>query len=721
MSTTSSSGNYTVAGPHTITPTTSAVTALGYAVSTTNGALTVTQASLTVSGSTANNKVYDQTTAATVTGGTLVGVISGDAVTLTQAGNFATANAGTGIAVTANNTKSGADSANYSLTQPTGLSADITPKGLTVSGSTASNKVYDQTTAATVTGGTLVGVISGDAVTLTQAGNFAAVNAGTGIAVTSSDSIGGAQGGNYSLTQPTGLSADIASRSVTLQGKTGLTKFYDGNTDLPAAGYGTLSGLIVGDTVQVQGAATYAAPNAGTQAIIQGSVALMGATAGNYALTWVNGEGTIAPAALTVVANSDARFVVQADSPGYNGVSYRGFVNGETSAVLGGSAVITRSNAGTNGAGNYAGVLVPGGLSAANYAITFVPGNYTIVPANQLLVRLPNVATTYGSSAAYGPVQASYLASDNTTIVDLSGSSSTVDKTVTVIDGAGGTAVFTVAPVNARLSAGGALAVGNYQLGVGQVSATSANFSNNLVVVGAQQVGPKGIKLSASGATKDYDGTASISGLQFSASGLIAGDRATPVGTGEFVSRDAGTGLAYSLTGLRLDGADAGNYFVIGGSSQTGNDGVITPKAVPPPVPVVSKFYDAGAVEGASVDWRCRVAMPLLPQALDADDNTGLVSLQSVGGTARRSAFTFDLPSQAAQALREQAGNPTARRADGAALPDWLAFDAERLQFYAVRAPAGGFPIEVSVDAGDFRLRLVLAERAPERDSCHFR
>ncbi len=53
------------------------------------------------------------------------------------------------------------------LTQP-GLTGNITPAALTVTGVTANNKVYDGTTAATLNIGSaaLSGVISGDAVTL---------------------------------------------------------------------------------------------------------------------------------------------------------------------------------------------------------------------------------------------------------------------------------------------------------------------------------------------------------------------------------------------------------------------------------------------------------------------------------------------------------------------------------------------------------------------------
>ncbi|MFN7014740.1 MAG: YDG domain-containing protein, partial [Bacteroidia bacterium] len=119
---------------------------------------TVNTKILTISGLTASNKVYNATTAASLTGtAALVGVETGDIPNVTLGGSasasFASASVGTGIAVTVTGyTLSGSAASNYSLTQPAGLTADITAKGLTISGLTADNKVYNATTAASLTG-----------------------------------------------------------------------------------------------------------------------------------------------------------------------------------------------------------------------------------------------------------------------------------------------------------------------------------------------------------------------------------------------------------------------------------------------------------------------------------------------------------------------------------------------------------------------------------------
>lgn len=93
----------------------------------------ITPATLTITGVTANNKVYDATTAATLnsTLAALSGVLGSDTVTLgsgAASGTFLTASVGSNKPVTASGyTIGGADAGNYVLSQPTGLTANITP------------------------------------------------------------------------------------------------------------------------------------------------------------------------------------------------------------------------------------------------------------------------------------------------------------------------------------------------------------------------------------------------------------------------------------------------------------------------------------------------------------------------------------------------------------------------------------------------------------------
>ncbi|MEQ9205528.1 MAG: YDG domain-containing protein, partial [Cyclobacteriaceae bacterium] len=156
------------------------ITTTGYSISGTdlgNYSLTqptlsadITAKSLSVTGLTGEDKVYDGATAATSSGTpVLSGVIGTDDVILggSPVFTFASASAGTGITIISTGYSiSGTEVANYSLTQPT-LSADITAKSLTITGLTGDNKVYDGTASATVSGtAALSGVVGIDDVSL---------------------------------------------------------------------------------------------------------------------------------------------------------------------------------------------------------------------------------------------------------------------------------------------------------------------------------------------------------------------------------------------------------------------------------------------------------------------------------------------------------------------------------------------------------------------------
>jgi hypothetical protein len=118
-----------------------------YAVATpVSTILSITQAPLSVSGAVAQNKVFDSTTTTTSIGATLNGVIGSDVVTINTAlstYNFSTPYVGTAIAVTPNIILGGADAGKYILTQPTGLSANITKANQTISFSLSPISFYN--------------------------------------------------------------------------------------------------------------------------------------------------------------------------------------------------------------------------------------------------------------------------------------------------------------------------------------------------------------------------------------------------------------------------------------------------------------------------------------------------------------------------------------------------------------------------------------------------
>jgi hypothetical protein len=187
----------------------------------TSDAATLTVNAKQITGSfTADNKVYDGGTSATVLSRsvTAADVVGSDVVTLTGGtASFADKNVGEDKTVTLTGaTLGGADAANYSLTSVSTTTADITAKALTITGLSALNKVYDGNTTAQLSGtASLVGVVSinnvEDDVSLsgTASGTFNNALVGNNKPVTVSGlSLAGADAGNYSLT-PLVLSANI--------------------------------------------------------------------------------------------------------------------------------------------------------------------------------------------------------------------------------------------------------------------------------------------------------------------------------------------------------------------------------------------------------------------------------------------------------------------------------------------------------------------------------
>jgi gliding motility-associated-like protein len=102
------------------------------------------------------------------------------------------------------------------------VSSTVTALGLTITGVTASNKEYDANLTATLGGtATLVGVVTADQANVTLAGtatatfNNASVETNKAVTVTGY-TLGGTAAGNYTVSQPTGLTANITAKAATM-------------------------------------------------------------------------------------------------------------------------------------------------------------------------------------------------------------------------------------------------------------------------------------------------------------------------------------------------------------------------------------------------------------------------------------------------------------------------------------------------------------------------
>ncbi len=199
----------TVAGsPYTISAVLAPTGVLGnYHITYNTAAFTITRRTLNVTGTAGGAKTYDATTGVGPGFALLDNRVSGDALTFTYTAAFVSPNAAspqtinvTGIAISG-----GTHAGNYQLGNTTiSGSANILVKSVTGS-FTAANKIFDGTTAATITGRTLSGVVGGTDVTLSGGtATFSDANVGQNKTVTGTGfTLAGAQKDNYALAATT--------------------------------------------------------------------------------------------------------------------------------------------------------------------------------------------------------------------------------------------------------------------------------------------------------------------------------------------------------------------------------------------------------------------------------------------------------------------------------------------------------------------------------------
>ncbi|MCK9417911.1 MAG: YDG domain-containing protein [Nitrospirae bacterium] len=542
----SDAGNYTVTNPIGLTAN-------------------IIPKAITVTGMTASNKIYDGTTAASLVGGALSGVVGGDSVRFTgQTGSFNNKNVGTAKAVTVTGVVlSGTDAGNYTVTDPAGLTADITPKNLTINGMTASNKVYDGNTNAALTGGSLAAVSGVDVVTFSgQTGTFDNKNVGTAKPVmVTGIALSGVDAGNYTITNPIGLTANITSKGITVTGMTANNKTYDGNTTATLTG-GALSGVVSGDIVSFSGqSGVFSDKNVGTgKAVSVTGVTLSGTEAGNYTVTNPIGiTANITARSLTVTATGLNKV--------YNGTTVAAVTYGDDRLVgdvltVSGTAVFADKTMGTGKAVYITGITISGG-GAGNYSLTSTTASST---ANITALTL----TFSGNSKVYdGTTSATFninvIPGDAVTIAGtaaFANKSVGVGKTVSVIG-------IAISGVDA----------GNYIL-----SSTTANLTASITA--------RSLTVSAIGSNKVYDGTtaATVTLEDNRISGDVLNISFT---TDVFANKNVGTGKPVSISGIAISGADVGNYTLAAASASASAN--ITPIQLTITATAADKMYDSTA------------------------------------------------------------------------------------------------------------------------------
>lgn len=538
----------------------------------TTGSITPRPLNVTgLSGITAIDRAYDGTLGVQVNvsgplGSASGDIIAGDNVTVNvpgaglTGGTMLTKQAGLNKAVVLSGLSlSGSDAGNYQIAGTAGLTVNITPRAVNAS-YTAASKVYDGTTAATISASS-ADLVAGDTVAIDGTGVFSGSggrNAGVNKTVNvQGGTLSGADASNYSLVNPSATTtANITPRDVTAT-YTGGTRVYDGTAGAPVVR--SSSGLLASDAVTLSETAEFTgagAKNVGNGKIIDiTGITLSGADAGNYALlsTSASTTGSITPRPLNVTGLGgitatdrmyDGTLAVQVNVSSTIGSASGDVIAGDNVTVnvpgsgLGGGLMLDKS-AGQNKPVVLSGLSL-GGSDAGNYAIAGTAG---------LTVNIaPRPATLSGVSA----IDRSY---DGTTVVALNTSGGSISGALPGDDLQLLTSGAIASMADKHAGAGKTVTLGGLSVGGADVGNYTINSGSALTV----NIAPRTLAPSLAVSDKVYDGD---TGARIVLSDdRVSGDTLTlSAAAANYADRNAGTGIGVSVTGITVSGADAANY-----------------------------------------------------------------------------------------------------------------------------------------------------------------
>jgi len=393
---------------------------------------------------------------------------------------------------------------------------------------------------------------------------------------------------NYEITFAPGT-LTVDQKEVGLDWSETTSFIYDGTSHCLTA---TATGMVNSDEIGVT--VTGEQTNAGNYTATASE--LTGAKVGNYKLPAENTHAfTINPVELTVTANDHS--ITYGNAPSGNGVTYDGFVNGETESVLEGTLAYTYSYSQYGDVGTY--TITPKGLTGVNYSISYVNGTLTVNP-KALAVTAEAKTKVYGDadpeltytsvglintdaitgdlSRVYGEDVGTYdisqgtLAAPNYTITYTGANLTITQKTLTVTANPK-TITYGDAPTNDGVIYSGfayyenenfllgtlAYAYSYKQYGnVGEYTITPSGLINDnysfTYVPGTLTVDQKEVGLDWSETTSfPYDGTSHC--LTATATGIVNNDEVVVTVSGDQIA--AGNHIA---TASGLTGTNAGNY-----------------------------------------------------------------------------------------------------------------------------------------------------------------
>jgi hypothetical protein len=545
---------------------------------------TIVPLEINITDITAANKDYDGTTVASIVTTGASGWLAGDEVTVEASGQFADKNAATAKVVDLYDTSyAGADVANYNIIDQATATADIAPLAITITGITASNKIYDGGVVAKVDTRAAKGWLSGDDFTVTATGAFANKTVDTGKAVTLTSIYSGADydAGNYTITDHADVTADITAKTLTVSGITANNRVYNGDTDATVNVSEILyDGLIEGDSITVDTAAgQFEDKNVGAAKL----VTLTNEYGGDAANYFISGQTTTTANITTKTLTATAT----ATGKTYNGTTdadvkfvLSGLADGESLGETSVVASFNSANVGSRTATISSFSLVDGDSNLAS--------NYTLVREDVTESTMTADITAKTLSATAAVLDRAY---DGTTDADVSfvlsglvDGESLGDTTVLASFDGANVGEYTATINSFSLEDGESNLASNYSLVGGDVS-----FTNNTANIRA-----KSLSATASVSAKTYDGNTDAD-VKFVLSGLVDGESLGETSVvASFNSANAGPRTA-TISSFSLEDGDsnvASNYSLLRDDVSFNNTANIRPKSLSATAAVSSKTYD---------------------------------------------------------------------------------------------------------------------------------
>ena len=355
----------------------------------------ITAKTLTVSGLSATSRPYDGTTNAEVTGTpSLVGIVGSDDVSLvgTANGPFDSVNAGNRTVTVSGLSFAGADSDNYTLTQPT-LNSSITPKSITITPDPDQTKVYGQVdpvfsytpNPVLVSDDVFIGALSRDSGTDVNTYDYTIGNLSAG--------------SNYSLSLAPDTFA-ITPKTLVVSA-TGVDKVYNGDA---TATVNLSTDKENGDDVTVDYVtASFSNENVGTDKDVSVSdISITGGTdKDNYILgnTETATTADITPAELTATITASDKVYNGNNSATITGRSLVGVIGNDDVTPSGGSATFFDENVGEDKMVSATGIAINGD-NAGNYSYNGTATGAADITPKTLVVSATGVNKEYDANTS---------------------------------------------------------------------------------------------------------------------------------------------------------------------------------------------------------------------------------------------------------------------------------------------------------------------------------